>query len=190
MRTRTHAVLHAFAALLPMACGLVACGLEGPASFREVDLEGARAWAENATLVEAVEPGTEPAPPSPILRWELGGAPPEIPDGPVLVVAASASLGYRSAAALARSGNPSVGLVIVDDAEDRRGLYGRALREVNSGREPVSRRETSGQDESIQGQATRHGTPDDSPSDAAALREASPRGPEPQGELSTATSRN
>ena len=104
--------------------------LEPPASFERIGLERARELvaAREVTVVEAIG---EHEKAGPELRagvlWRLSDArpaePPEIPDGPVLVVASNQSLAYRAAAHLARSRNREVRVLITASAEDRGTLY-------------------------------------------------------------------
>ena len=114
-------------ALLLAACLAGAC--ERPASFTEIDLDEARRLVETTPLIVAVEPG-EDAPGLDVgaIPWEVAAGssptPPKgLPAGPVLIVASTEHVGYRSAAALARRGNAGVRVVIVGSAEDRRRLY-------------------------------------------------------------------
>jgi len=115
-----------------MTCALLAWGCgDRPASFAEIDLHTAGELAERMTLVEVVASSAAATLPSgPAIVWEVEAdapvAPPDLPRGPVLIVAPSSSVGYRCAAALARSGNLEVRLVIVGNAEDRHTLYARA----------------------------------------------------------------
>lgn len=107
---------------------LAACA-EPPPSFRLVEIEAARQLilARHALLVEAYEEQSPTLPSFRGVRWLLppGRAPepPELPDGPVLVVASKQTAGYRAAAALARERNREVYVLITSSAEERGTLY-------------------------------------------------------------------
>lgn len=139
------------AALAAWACALcTACGWLEPASFEVVDVERARAMlragdvevvltddARDASLGVGRDAGSATSATSdasggaaPAIEGTPGDrraeptqdARPRDRSTPVLVVAAAAELGYRSAAGLARSGRSSVALVIASRDEDRRSL--------------------------------------------------------------------
>ena len=114
-----------------LSCAFLAWGcLEPPPSFRLVALEDARALlhAGGVAIVEAVAEDDPPRAPLPgEILWRLpekrAALPPEVPPGPVLVVASSQVLAYRAAAALARSRNEVVHVLITASAEERGTLY-------------------------------------------------------------------
>ena len=107
---------------------LAACWAPPP-SFRLVEIGAARELlrTRHASLVEAYEEQSPTLPAFRGVRWLLppGRAPepPELPDGPVLVVASKQTTGYRAAAALARERNREVYVLITASAEERGTLY-------------------------------------------------------------------
>ena len=116
-------------ALLACAFLLGAC-IDAPASFEPIELSRARELLQSGAVVvidaAAPEDPRRPAPPGGV-RWLVSAGAtlelPELPDGAVLVVAGSQSIGFRSAAALARVRNGPVYVVITGSAEDRGRLY-------------------------------------------------------------------
>ncbi len=114
-----------------LGCAFLAWGcLEPPPSFRLLALEDARALvhAGGVAIVEAIAEDDPPGAPLPgEILWRVpekrAALPPEVPPGPVLVVASSQLLAYRAAAALARSRNDVVHVLITASAEERGTLY-------------------------------------------------------------------
>ena len=120
-------------ALLPgMAC------VELPRSFEPVDLDHARELlaSGNVAVVDALavgvrDPGRLPGG----IRWRVAtdgsigklDATPEVPGGPVLIVATTPQIAHRSAASLARAGNHTVYVFIPGSAEERSRLRGALL---------------------------------------------------------------
>lgn len=108
---------------------LAACA-DSPASFDRIELSQARELVRSGAVLVidavAAEDARQPAPPNGML-WELSGEAtpelPELPEGAVLIVAASESTGFRGAAALARVRNAPIYLVITGSAEERGRLY-------------------------------------------------------------------
>lgn len=121
---RLSAGLVAALAIVAGAC------VDPPPSFRLVGLDEARELigSGHVELVEAfsAEDRSHSVIPGGI-RWRLSpgspAEPPEIPAGPVLVVADRPPLGFRAAAALARTRNGEVYVIITDSAEERGTLY-------------------------------------------------------------------
>ncbi len=117
---------------LLLAAGLLLLGCQGPpARFAVIDLYTATEVARDCTLIEVVAQDTPEGPESSrSVRWEIptrgSPAPPSLEASAVLVVAPTPALGYRSAAALARTGNFKVRLVILDSDLERRLLFANA----------------------------------------------------------------
>ncbi len=107
----------------------IAC-LDAPPSFRLVGLDRARELLRSGsvTLLEALASGEAAGPKLPgAIVWRLQpdarADMPELPSGPVLVIASSQSLAYRAAADLARDGNRTVHVLITASAAERGTLY-------------------------------------------------------------------
>jgi hypothetical protein len=107
-----------------------ALGCNAPLAFRLVGIDEAQQLMgrSDTALVEVYESRRPPLRAIPGgVRWrvlpETVLEPPELPDGTVLVVAAERGLGYRAAAALARTRNHDVFVLITDSAEERGTLY-------------------------------------------------------------------
>ncbi len=122
-----------------LLAGLASCK-EPPNQFRVIALEEAEQHLRTGayTVVEAQQPPADPSQDSGgdhdpggdgrvEIRWELPlGALTELaelPPGPLLIVASSPRVGYRSAAAAARARHRDVLLFISESAEQRRTLY-------------------------------------------------------------------
>lgn len=107
---------------------LGAC-VDPPPSFRLVGIETARELVRDrrASLVEVYEQDSASLPAFRGVRWRVTPdrvpAPPELPDGPVLVIASVQTAGYRAAAALARERNREVYVLITASAEEMGTLY-------------------------------------------------------------------
>ena len=107
---------------------LGAC-VDPPPSFRLVGIETARELVRDrrASLVEVYEQDSASLPAFRGVRWRVTPdrvpAPPELPDGPVLVIASVQAAGYRAAAALARERNREVYVLITASAEEMGTLY-------------------------------------------------------------------
>ena len=144
------------AVLLGACATAFACGPIEPASFRVVEVAAARAMVARGE-VDVVMSGllglndASPGEPdaggaaapragargvAPVPETDDSGPRTSIPEPterPILVVAARPELGYRSAAAVARSGRSPVLLVIASREADRRALVARAhLTEVTA----------------------------------------------------------
>lgn len=111
-----------------------ACGLEAPRSFRAVSMDEARqlSSAGNTILVEAASPVEPPVDSSRNERVLCDPRPlPAGTDGSdevtALVIAPRNGLGYRCAAALARSSSAEIALIVVGSDAERHEL--RALHE-------------------------------------------------------------
>lgn len=107
-------------------------------SFEPVELDRARRLLveEGITIVDALavgvrDPGRLPGG----IRWRVASdgslgkldGTPEVPGGPVLVVAGTTRVAHRSAASLARKGNHPVYVFIPESAEERSHLHGALL---------------------------------------------------------------
>jgi len=106
---------------------LAACG-QLEASFRRVELAEARDLVRaGIQVVDASGPAERPPRLPGGTPWQLEptgpDAPPDLPDGPVLVVSGDEALGFRGAAALARNRNHTIYLLITASAEERGTLY-------------------------------------------------------------------
>jgi hypothetical protein len=106
---------------------LAACG-QPSASFRRVELAEARHLVRaGVQVVDASGPAEQPPRLPGGIPWRLEPtgpvAPPELPDGPVLVVSGDEALGFRGAAALARNRNHMIYVLITTSAEERGTLY-------------------------------------------------------------------
>jgi len=120
------------AAPLSLLALLLGGCLDLPASFTRVDAAEARTLVAEgrASLVSALAPDEAEAPEQGV-PWRVAGdeavrleaAPPDLPDGDLLVVCSRADLGMRLAAALARPRNRRVWVFISGSAEERRSLY-------------------------------------------------------------------
>ncbi len=125
-RARPASIAWLLALLIPVAAGS-AC-IEAPPSFESITLERAHLLLlDGATVLVEVAGPEQPTAiaRSGSYRWELGeagGGPPELPDGPVLLLARRPETGHRAAGLLARK-RRGVFLLVSDNAEDRRRLY-------------------------------------------------------------------
>jgi hypothetical protein len=127
------------ARLLPVLPVLLILGCGGaPRTFSHVSLERARELLASSgiSIVDALEVGVrDPGRLPGGIRWRVDrsgaiGTPegtPQVPEGPVLVVATSPEVAYRSAAVLARSGNRSVYVFIAGSQEERSTLVATLL---------------------------------------------------------------
>jgi len=115
------------AAVLLLACG------EWPIGFRSVSFDEAHHLLGDPeiSVVDAHASERRAGEPLPgALRWRLGKddtVPASLPEGGVLIVASTTSVGHRSAAALARAGHSPVLLFVPENEEERSTLYTVAL---------------------------------------------------------------
>ncbi len=83
-----------------------------------------------------------PEPLAGAIRWMVDAyeptEAPELPQGRVLLVGSNEAVAYRSAAALARTGNPTVYLCIPNSTEERQALQQHALQAKEISRGPDS----------------------------------------------------
>jgi hypothetical protein len=126
---------------LALAGLAAACQPQQPRSFQVVDVSEAQRLigVGDSTLIEAFDSdGIAELPQGAAIRWSVEAstspATPNVPERPALIVAPSLELGYRSAAALARSRNVPIVLVVADSPEKRRALWSQITsREEDSG---------------------------------------------------------